>query len=124
MQRRILSPPLFIIGLAVLVLCTGTLFFRLTPLDPALTVGMAALGLILCIVSFAILVIGPKSPTIGRQAALYGVALFLYGFANMILGIVTIFFGATSGGNGLGVGAAVAGLLICVLSGTFMAAAT
>jgi hypothetical protein len=122
MQRRVFSPVLFLIGLGVLVLCTGTLFFHLTPLDPWLTVGMAAFGLIICVASLAILMTGRKSRTAGHEGVVYGLALFVYGFANMILGIGAVFFGTPGAGAGLGVGAAVAGLAICVLSGMFAAA--
>jgi hypothetical protein len=121
MQRRVFSPILFLIGLGILVLCTGTLFFHLTGLDPWLTLGMAAFGLILCVGSLAILMTGSKSPTITRQGALYGAALFLYGFANIILGIATVFFNVTAAGPAQGLSAALAGLLICLLSGAFMA---
>jgi hypothetical protein len=122
MLRRVFSPILFVIGLGVLVLCTGTLFFHLTALDPWLTVGMAAFGLIICVASLVILMTGRKSGTATHAGLLYGLALFLYGFANLLLGVVTVFFDATGAGTALGLGAAVAGLLICVLSGAFAAA--
>ena len=122
MQRRVSSPPLFfVIGLGILI-WRGTLFFHLTTLTPWLTVGMAAFGLTLCIVSFALLMVGPRSSTARRQVVLYGAAIFLYGFANILLGIAAVFFGVTAAGTGLGLGAAVGGLLVCLLSGTFMAA--
>ena len=122
MQRRAFSLPLFLVGLGVLVLCTGTLFFRLTSLDPWLTAGMAAFGVILCVISLGMLMTGPKSARASRQGTVYGAALFLYGFVNLLLGIGTVFFGVPAAGAGLGVGVAVAGLLICLLSAVFMAA--
>jgi hypothetical protein len=122
MQRRVFSLLLFLVGLGVLVLCSGTLFFRLTHLDPWLTAGMAAFGVILCVISLGMLATGPKSPRASRQSSLYGLALFLFGLANILLGIVAVFFGLTAAGMGLGAGAAIIGLLICLLSAVFMAA--
>ena len=122
MQRRVFSLPLFLVGLGVLMLCTGTLFFRLTGLDPWLTAGMAAFGIILCVISLAMLMTGPKSARAGNQGTAYGAALFLYGLANILLGIVAVFFGLTAAGGAPGAVAAVLGLLICLLSAAFMSA--
>jgi hypothetical protein len=122
MSRRVFSAMLFLVGLGVLVLCTGTVFFRLTALDLWLTAAMAAFGLIICVLSLAMLATGPKSPAAGRQSTLYGAALFLLGFANILLGIVAVFFGLPAAGAGLGVAVAALGLLLCILSAAFMAA--
>jgi hypothetical protein len=57
-MRRVFSYVLFLVGLFVLVLSILTIFFKITPVDTALAEGMAAFGLILCLVGVFIAAAG------------------------------------------------------------------
>ena len=62
-MRRVFSYVLFLVGLFVLVLSILTIFFKITTVDTALAVGMAAFGLILCLVGFFIAAAGAGADT-------------------------------------------------------------
>lgn len=119
MDQRAFSVAMFLLGLGVLLLSGGTLYFDLTPADDWLAFGMLAFGLILSLCSYFMLGSGDLAGTAGAQGRVYGGILFLYGLTTLILSLVAIFGGLSA--NPLRPALmAVSSLGICLLSAFFM----
>ena len=62
-MRRVFSIILFLFGFFVMVLSTLTIFFQITSVPFAIAIGMAAFGLILCLLAFFIATAGAGTDT-------------------------------------------------------------
>ena len=122
-MQRIYSGSLFLLGFMVMILTSFTAFFRVTEVDTAGNTGMAAFGLLLCLISFFFLAAGGGVVRGGPQWRLYSVILFVAGLYNMVLGILTVFFRLTPADQGTAVMQTFGGLILCLISAFTLSAA-
>lgn len=123
MTMRIFSAALFLLGVAVMIYSSSSIFFGPAASDPWGYMGMALFGFVLALFSYFMLGASRDDPSIETQWRIYSMILFVLGFIHLTLNSLTILLRFSAISFIAALISAVGGLILCVVSYVFLTSA-